>query len=370
MWPSADVRIQATKMDSSIIKHLNERKIAPIFNNCNEKENPIAVALICVLDHCLEKNKLYENIRKTPKLLHQLLAFKSFGTFRYWKYGMPKILGTHHLLKCKICSLVGPYALILSHMATTHNTHHGAIKCMWCSKKTLKFHADTRTLDSCYERYISDNEINEDVPTVVSEFYDVIEVLAKKLGVLSKRNSNYGGDGIRRNSINLYDGICSVTTFKNYRNKQNMNVPQLNVFFEKAMVDFYGERQGFKMKLSLNIGGSATQEYFDRSSNATTSAPSSSNHSIPSQHIPNSDGVKPDQMRQYESPIEASDMEFANVIGNLLGAIPNDQINIKNKLKRDIHSLVLGGHLKVLQNHLANQSTDAEEHDVAKHPKI
>lgn len=187
-------------MNSKLKEFLKTRKIAPIVAKSAERDNEMALKVMCVFDHFLEKSGLFSHLEKQPKLFNQLLNFKSFASFNYWKYFKPQKFNKEYVLVCRVCKLVGPYYLILSHMATTHNTHVGCKKCVWCNDVDIRTHIDNNTLERCYNQYLLQQNIVENaiVSNVIVKFYGIILDIAKSLGVLHCRDRCYTGIGRKR----------------------------------------------------------------------------------------------------------------------------------------------------------------------------
>lgn len=212
-------------MNSKLKEYLKSRKIAPIVAKSEERNNEMALKVMCVFDDFLEKSGLYSQLEKQPRLFNQLLNFKSFASFNYWKYFKPHKFNKEYVLICRICTLVGPYYLILSHMATTHNTHVGCKKCLWCNDVDIKTHIEKNTLEHCYDQYLVEHCIEHVVVSnVIVNFYRTILDIAKSLGVFHCRNGCYTGIGRKRrenltntdeegnidDSVIVYE-ICEIT---------------------------------------------------------------------------------------------------------------------------------------------------------------
>lgn len=72
-----------------ISNHLKNQPIAGIFKNSNEKDNIVALKFMAVVDFHIQRNewKLYDRINNSsPKLMSQLLQFRSYETFTYYEY--------------------------------------------------------------------------------------------------------------------------------------------------------------------------------------------------------------------------------------------------------------------------------------------
>lgn len=101
------------------------------------------------------------------------------------------------ILQCTHCPLIGPYYLILSHTALAHDTHVGSKLCQWCKKSNMNDHIVLKTVEVCYKKYL-ENENISDPSKVIIDFYELIEDLAKKLGVCTDRNTNYVGKKMQK----------------------------------------------------------------------------------------------------------------------------------------------------------------------------
>lgn len=193
-------QIDMSTMDTSraIEIHLSKRPMARILERTNEKNNPVALRLMCIIDYYMEERRLYSRISKTqsPKLLIQLLKFHTFVSFKYYDYRASRKVGDK-VLRCKFCELIGPYCYILTHMAINHNAHIGLKICAYCNRQELKFHFIDGMFDHCFGNYsqkhgvIKDNEVSE----IVAAFYGLIKEVSEKLNVCTVRNHAYAGTG-------------------------------------------------------------------------------------------------------------------------------------------------------------------------------
>lgn len=184
----------------AIAQHLKKGSFAPIFQQSNEKDHHLALKLMCIVDFHAQKWNLYERVAKAgnPKLLMQLIKFDSYGSFKYYDYQVGKGIGKR-VLKCKFCDLVGPYGLILSHMAITHNAHIPLKTCAYCMRTDLKKHFDEDELHQCYEKYIERENIERDkiemVCEIVTDFYGMLKALSDKFKTTTIRNHSFTGKG-------------------------------------------------------------------------------------------------------------------------------------------------------------------------------
>lgn len=229
-------------MNDALKRHLAGKKIAPILKMLEEKgegNSVTALKLLCVLDYDAEKHKLYEQMENHPKLLQQLMGYHSFDGFKYYHYhlnkNLTKIIG-NRLLRCEHCEFLGPYAIVLGHIATNHNVHYGLKQCAYC--KRMELLDPSHQMDACYRNYLAKYAINEK-NTAKLEFLDVIKDIATTLGVLVSRNDSYGGIGKARKSY-LTDDF-SYTEFRpSHTTKKTINEVVLDKMFTKMAEILYG----------------------------------------------------------------------------------------------------------------------------------
>lgn len=234
----------------STVQHLQNRQFAPIFNESDEQTNPIALKLMCVVDYGMQRWHLYDSIKKSnsPKLLQQLLQFRSYGAFKYYDYQAP--MGKR-VLQCKFCNLNGPYGLILTHMAINHNAHIGMTTCNYCNTNDLKKHIDQNSLDECYANYIRRNgvEVNETINKIVVEFYTMLKLLSAKLNIITVRNHLFSGKGyaapgrLDHDYGNDIDVNITVYTSRTPANKKKTILGHLNELdreFQRVISNLYG----------------------------------------------------------------------------------------------------------------------------------
>lgn len=252
-----------------IAEHLRGRPIAIVFEQSHEKDNIIALKLMCILDFQMELLDLYSKIQSSnPKLLGLLLRFSSFASFKYYDYAVKKEIGPR-ILRCKFCDLVGQYAHILSHMAINHNTNVGMKICVYCNRVELEKHFVENSLDQCYQKYLQQNEwhdyeCNENVLDMVINFFGMLKRLSKKFEIYSMRQKQYTGLGYRaveklsRNYGDDFPKECMV--FKQAARKSLKDISTsagLDIEFNRAMNQFYG------------IGDNIRSPIQDRQSNHT-----------------------------------------------------------------------------------------------------
>lgn len=224
-------------MIEQLIEYLQKQPIAPILAESKEKDDTTALKLMCVVDHYTAKNDHYKKMANNPKLIKQLLKFNSYSHFKYYDCRVQSGL-ENYVLKCKFCELIGPYAVIMSHMATNHNAHVSHTICAFCSRKDLKEHLKTDTLNQCYREYQTKYDINENVldekVKIVDEFYALLKQLAKALDVTIFRNELFTGVGQRRlesikHPIPAFPTTCTV--FKQLNKNKPINETKLEHYF-------------------------------------------------------------------------------------------------------------------------------------------
>lgn len=317
-----------TSLTTHLLDHLKNRKIAPIVESSKEKDNIIALKIMCVFDYLLEKNQLYAEIEKTPKLLHQLLELKSYAKFHYWQYPAYSKFDKNYLLVCTICKVIGPYRLILSHMATTHNRHVSAMVCAWCNKTELKDHQTNKTLNACYEEYKTNNGIVDYDAKVFSKFHGLLYEFASLLGVCTIRNLNYNAKGKKKREYLIdtnydTDGLSNETIhFMNYQKRSMVNEIQLNKYFKNAMEEIYGPKsKRFFVSCDYSNDSASTSASTSASASASTSTSASASASTStSSTLPVKKKVKTDDKR------------FANMISSILSNIPEGPLKKRAKI--------------------------------------
>lgn len=178
-----------------ISAYLHTRPIAPILEQSDEKENLIALKVMCVLDFEMEQNHLYDRIQnaKRDTLMMQLMQFHTFQSFKFYEYNVKREI-KQFALRCTACGLLGPYACILSHMAINHDLHIGLKMCLYCDRVQLQKHFDNNSLERCYRSYLREQNITENdtnVCKIVTEFYDLLKKISEKFSIITTRNHNY-----------------------------------------------------------------------------------------------------------------------------------------------------------------------------------
>lgn len=169
--------------------HLQKGPFASIFEYSNEKTNPIALKLMCIIDYNTQRMELYQRmLAADPKLLTQLMQFHSYGLFKYYDYQVDQVIGKH-VLKCKFCELIGPYRCIATHLAINHDTHIELTRCAYCNRIELKKHFGEDLLHKCYAKYLQQNaiQLDETVCSIVSDFYGMLKEIAVKFKISTDR---------------------------------------------------------------------------------------------------------------------------------------------------------------------------------------
>lgn len=232
-------------MLKTIHNHLLARPISAILRT-TQTENEKTLKLMYIIDCCLQRWQLYPDILKYPKLLEQLLRFKSYENFQFYEYKMKKKPFGQLLLGCQCCEFVAPYIITLEHMVVNHGRHRSAEECQWCCSSTIHQHIASNTLERCYSEYINKHQINVDpsVCQLIEMVFKHLRVLAEDLGVLTVHHCNYRA----RNSIGTEiivlddtdkDDISSeVFVSKPFVRNKTMNIDQLNKIFQKALQYF------------------------------------------------------------------------------------------------------------------------------------
>lgn len=231
-----------------------QRPFAHIFNNIrnNEDKNDlIALQLMCILDFQAESTNLYKRIEETqqPKLLLDLMGFRSYKSFIYYEYqGHGHLDGRY--LKCRFCELYGPYVLVLTHMTINHDEHIGLVKCAYCNQTDLKKHFNDGTMQACYAQYLRKPDIIDTIQDgatsdIVTEFYGFLKLLAIELGVHTRRilhnftGTAYGGIELitKRNARtpNSYE-----VTYRQRRIRKTISTEKLSTLANQVWMHFYG----------------------------------------------------------------------------------------------------------------------------------
>lgn len=241
----------------STAQHLQKGPFAPIYDLSNEKSNHIALKLMCIVDYHVQRWDLYTRIQESNnvKLLSQLMAFRSYGSFKYYDY--QAAMGKR-VLQCKFCDLTGPYGLILTHMAINHDAHIGMTVCNYCNSTELKKHFDQNSLAACYANYIQRNgiEVDEAVSTIVTDFFIMLKRLSDKFKITTVRNHTFSGKGygtaerLDREYDSDIDEQITVYTCRTPKNKMKTitgRVAELDAEFGRVISNLYGGNNASRM---------------------------------------------------------------------------------------------------------------------------
>lgn len=226
-------------------EHLEKCSFAPILENSKEKYDVKAVKLMFVVDFFMTEHNLYEKINPHPKMLNELLQFNSYGSFKYYGCQVNRRID-NRLLKCTFCELIGPYALVITHIAINHNAHISLKQCAYCKRDNLISHVTNNSLDTCYNNYLQKHGVNvtdDNVSNIVVEFYTFLRNLAKQLDVLSLRSSTFSGIGNQSNeklNHNIRNFPTMVKVFKQKGSKKVVNNDKLDRIFERVVEFTFG----------------------------------------------------------------------------------------------------------------------------------
>lgn len=231
-----------------MLEHLKGRPIAPILETSNEKFNSRALKMMCVLDHELEQSGLYLEMATMPKLKLQLLNIHSFASFKYFKYTLMKEAKIDNkILKCKQCEVIGPYLIVLEHMAINHDFHASAQLCMWCEKVSYQTHSNTsNSSDQCYENYLRKQQFSSiEYPAVIVSFYNLLDRMAKKLHARTTRREDFKSAKTESNETipvdDTDDSMSSkiVVSKQRKRYHKGTDTKQMEKLYQKAMYHFH-----------------------------------------------------------------------------------------------------------------------------------
>lgn len=237
-------------MVEELKSHLLRRPFADIFNNLrnpDEKDNPIGLMLMCILDYQADKLKFYTRIAETqhPKLLLDLMGFRTYKSFFYYEYQNHGQLENKYL-KCKFCDLYGPYVLILTHMTISHDEHIGLVYCAYCNETDLKTHFNDGSMQTCYERYkqkpdVADVIGDNLIPNIVKKFYDSLKNLSMLLGVHTRRYL-HSFTGIAYGWLDPIFGSNAryEVVFRQRKVRKTISKEKLNTFAKNVWMQFYG----------------------------------------------------------------------------------------------------------------------------------
>lgn len=288
----AEILVDTDKINIKAIaeQHLQQGAFAQIFRNANANEqcNPVAVKLMCIVDYNVQRLNLYELMRAAyPKLVAQLLQFHSYGMFKYFDYTVGLEIG-QRVLQCKFCELIGPYALILTHMSVNHDAHIGSKQCVYCNRTELRKHFGDGTLAECYTNYLERTHIqrDENVCNIVTEFYKMLKNISSDFDISTIRNHGFAGKGhgtVERlsggydsdvdDTVTIYKNRSSKSKFKNISRR----LIALDQQFSHAMNQLYGsnfKRLFVRPATSPNdtIVISSEDDYDDGGGSATAAA--------------------------------------------------------------------------------------------------
>lgn len=232
-------------MIDKLIEYLKKRPIAPILVGSKEKNDLKALKLMCVVDYYAEKHGHFKEIRKFPKLMHQLLNFRSYSNFQYYDCHVNSGIGAR-LLQCKSCELVGPYALIMTHMAVNHNQHVSLTRCAFCSREYLSAHIQNDSLDGCYLEYMHKRGvtvISDDQRNIHIEFNKLLKDLSRALNVLITRTESFAGTGYRsiepvQRKIPDFPRTCTVSKTKT--SNKRVDDSKLDDYFRLVISYIFG----------------------------------------------------------------------------------------------------------------------------------
>lgn len=352
-------------MNSKLLEHLRGRQIASILEESNETTDCIALKVMTIIDHKLEEKGVYTEIRSASdpnlqqpndgsdedsvslrvaeipvvsKLLKQLLGIKLFGKFHFFKY-IPPIKKFNFILKCRHCSLIGPYFIVLSHMVLSHGTHVGSKQCQWCKATDLKEHIAKNTLEECYKKYLQKESIdNPSYPSVIIRFYDMIESLAEQLGVLTIRLQSFTGEGKAKKEVWFFDGADQdVVVYRHRRPPPIKHLDKLNSFFKQAISAYYGNSRILEFMpqenpAAIEVDGQENGASVTPTPRRTRKRRQTQRDSIDSQNNnASSSSVRSESVPETAS--KRSSMNFGQTIDEFIENIPNDAMKINAKLK-------------------------------------
>lgn len=224
-----------------------KRPFASIVSSSSEKDNDIALKVMCVVDYYMEKHDLYRQINSVPKLMEQIFKFKSYAMFQYYKYALKKTLMRDRPLQCECCEFMGTYETTLEHMVLNHDRHKSARDCHWCGETELANHEATNTLNECYVKYSFRNRLRDDnCPSFIGHVYKLISKIALTLNVQTLRSATFMATMIKTTAIadsiaSDDDGISNemiVSDLMFKRSPKRINLESLEKLFNEAMCYF------------------------------------------------------------------------------------------------------------------------------------
>lgn len=244
-----EIPISVNKSASMMLplqRHLTNRPIQPIVAQSCEINDENALKFMVVVDYYMEKKKLYDRIKRHPKLLEQLLKFKSYGTFLFYNCKVKQEIG-QSLLKCVSCGLVGRYENILCHMIVNHNTHLSHTQCAYCKRTDLDTHFKNGSFQECYSNYLKKEDINVSnniKVQIIEKFYDTLREMSEFLGVAILRVENYAGIGYKKSEfIDDPDFSPKCFVYKNRSSKKTMDPAKLDKLVQNALEKIYGNNK-------------------------------------------------------------------------------------------------------------------------------
>ncbi|XP_055317513.1 uncharacterized protein LOC129576422 [Sitodiplosis mosellana] len=255
-------------MNSKLLEHLSGRPIAPIANVSEEKHNRNALKIMCILDYKLEKSGWYREMSTMKKRLMQLMNIHSFGTFKYIKYSLAKEAKIHgKVLKCKRCEIIGPYLVVLEHMAINHDMHASAVLCMFCEKDDLQAHNTSDSLETCYNTYLDKHLSGTYFPDGIVKFYDLLKKLARTLGVLSRRSKEFRNilvDSTETIPLEQADDSMSnqiVVSFPKKRTYKDTDSRPMEMLFQEAMIYFHKDHAPDYIDDTLSVNATRPNQF-------------------------------------------------------------------------------------------------------------
>lgn len=281
MADTIDIDEFSTQPLEAIAKHLRKGSFCEIYERSNEKDTLGALKFMCIVDYSLQRwDNLYRRIEEVanPKLLTQLMQFHTYGSFKYYFYRVDDGIGKR-VLQCKSCELIGPYALILSHMAIVHNQHVGLRKCAYCDRIDFKDHIEDDTLQQCYRNYLQRYGIawDEKICGIMNDIHDLLKGMADKFKVTTRRDCAFRGIGYKTDEW-LADGYDSeldenIQVFANRTPQikaKNMSGRSrvLNNEFKRIIGKLYGgnntvSRTPRQQSAATNLNGNDTIDDYD-----------------------------------------------------------------------------------------------------------
>lgn len=238
-----------------------KRPFAPIVSSSLEKDNDIALKVMCVVDHYVDKHDLYRHINAVPKLLEQIFRFRSYAMFQYYKYTMKKTLIKDRPLQCECCEFLGTYENTLEHMVLNHDRHKSARLCHYCGVKDLAMHDNENTLHECYVKYSIRNRLMEDkCPSFIAEIFKLITKIAIRLNVQTIRAASFSATcqlttGIATGIADDDDEISNeivITDLMFKRSPKRINLDVLEKLFSEAM-DYFNVPLDSKREAKLSM---------------------------------------------------------------------------------------------------------------------